>query len=156
MSNSLRSHGLPHARLPCPSLSPRICSHSCPLTRWCHPTISPSVIPFSSCPQSFPASGSFPKSWLFASGGQVLELQLQHQYFQWIFRADFLWDWQFDLAIQGTLKSLLQHHSWKALILQHSALFMVQLSHSSPKEGVDISAQFCPRKEGRLITGLLV
>ena len=56
----------------CPSLSPRVCSHSCPLSRWCHPTISSSVVPFSSCPQSFPASGSFPVSWLFASGGQSI------------------------------------------------------------------------------------
>ena len=78
-------------RLPCPSLSPGICSNSYPLSRWCYPTISSSVNPFSSCPQSFPASGSFPVSWLFASGGQkVLELQLQHQSFQWIFRVEFL------------------------------------------------------------------
>ena len=60
------------ARLPCPSLSPRVCSNSCPLSWWCHPTISPSVVPFSSCLKSFPASGSFPMSWLFESGGQFL------------------------------------------------------------------------------------
>ena len=59
VSESLRPHGLQHTRLPCPSLSPRACSNSCPLRRWCHPTISSSVVPFSSCPQSFPASGSF-------------------------------------------------------------------------------------------------
>ena len=58
-SNSLQPHGLQHARLPCPSLSPRVCSKSCPLSRWCHPTISSSVIPFSSCPHPFPASASF-------------------------------------------------------------------------------------------------
>ena len=68
--NSLYSHGLQHARLPCPSLFPRVCSNSCPLSQWCHPTISSPVALFSSCPQSFPASGSFPMSWLFASGGQ--------------------------------------------------------------------------------------
>ena len=62
---------LQHARLPCPSLSPWVCSNSCPLSRWCHPTTSSSVAPFSSCPhQSFPASGSLPMSQLFASGGQ--------------------------------------------------------------------------------------
>ena len=61
---------LQHARLPCPSLSPEVCSNSCPLSRWCHPTISSSVVPFSSNLQSFPASGSFPMSWLFALGGQ--------------------------------------------------------------------------------------
>ena len=73
VSNSLQSHGLQHARFPCSSLSPGICSNSCQLSQWCHPTISPSVSPFSSCPQSFPASGSFPKSQLFASGGKVME-----------------------------------------------------------------------------------
>ena len=70
MSDSLWPHGLQHARLPCPSRTPRAYSNSCPLSRWCHPAISSSVIPFSSCPQSFPASGSFPMSQLFASGGQ--------------------------------------------------------------------------------------
>ena len=72
VSNSLRPHGLQHARLPCPSPSPRACSNSCPLSRWCHPTISSSVVPFSSCLQSFPASGSFLMSWLFISGGQSI------------------------------------------------------------------------------------
>ena len=70
--NSLRPPELQHARLPCPSPPPRICSNSCPLCQWCHPTISFSVIPFSSCPQSFPASGSFPVSQLFASGDQSI------------------------------------------------------------------------------------
>ena len=65
-------HGLQHTRLPCPSSSPRVCSNSCPLSRWYHPTISFSVIPFSSCLQSFPASESFPMSQLFASGGQSI------------------------------------------------------------------------------------
>jgi len=67
------THGLQHARLPCPSPSPGICSNSCPLRQWCHPTISSSVIPFSSCLQSFPASGSFPMCQLIASGGQSTE-----------------------------------------------------------------------------------
>ena len=70
VSDSLRPHGLQHARLPCPSPVPRACSNSCPSSRWCHPTISYSVIPFSSRLQSFPASGSFPMSGFFASGGQ--------------------------------------------------------------------------------------
>ena len=65
---------LQHARLPCPSLSPRVCSDSCPLSQWCHPTISSFVIPFSFCPQSFLASGSFPVSWLFTSGGQSISV----------------------------------------------------------------------------------
>ena len=72
MSNSLRPHELQHARLPCPSPSPGVCSHLCPLSRWCHPTISSSVALFSSCPQSFPASGSFVMSQLFTSDGQSI------------------------------------------------------------------------------------
>ena len=68
----LQIHGLQHARLPCPSPSPRACSNSYPLSWWCHPTISSSVVPFSSCLQSFPASGSFQMSQLFTSGGQSI------------------------------------------------------------------------------------
>ena len=91
MSNSLQRHELQHARPPCPLPSPRVCSNSCPLSWWGHPTISSSVAPFSSCPQSFPASGPFPVSQSFTSGGQsigvyqvdkVLEFHLQHQSFQ--------------------------------------------------------------------------
>ena len=70
LSDSLWPHGLQHSRLPYPSSTPRACSNSCPSSQWCHPTISSSVIPFSSCLQSFPASRSFPLSQLFASGGQ--------------------------------------------------------------------------------------
>ena len=72
LSNSLRPHGLQHTRPPCPSPTPRVYSNSCPLSQWCHPTISPSVISFSSCLQSFPASGFFQMSQLFASGGQSI------------------------------------------------------------------------------------
>ena len=64
-------HGLQHIRVPCPSLSPGVCSNSCPLSQWCHPTIPYSVAPFSSCPQYFPALGIFPMSWLFASDDQT-------------------------------------------------------------------------------------
>ena len=72
VSSSLQPHGLQHNRLPCLSPTPRACSDSCPLSQWCHPTISSSVIPFSCCPQSFPASGSFPVSPFFTSGGQSI------------------------------------------------------------------------------------
>ena len=72
MSDSLQPHGLQHARPPCPSPTPGVYSNSCPLSRWCHPAISSSVVPFSSCPQSFPASGSFLMSQLFASDGQSI------------------------------------------------------------------------------------
>ena len=87
MSNSLQPHGLQHARLPCPSPTARVFSNSCASNWWCHPTISSSVVPFSSCSQSFPASGSFPMSQLFASGGQStgasasvsVWIQIQHK-----------------------------------------------------------------------------
>ena len=72
MSDSLQPHGLQHTRPPCPSPTPGACSSSCPLSQWCHPTISSSVVPFSSCPRSFPASGSFPMSYLSLSGGQSI------------------------------------------------------------------------------------
>ena len=90
MSDSLRHHGPQHARPPCPSPAPRVHPNSCPLSWWCHPTISSSVVLFSSCPQSFPASGSF--KWIRSSHqvARVLEFQLQHQSFQWIFRTDLL------------------------------------------------------------------
>ena len=90
VSDSLWLHELQHARLPCPSPSPGVFSNSCPSSRWFHLTILSPIIPFFSCFQSFPASGSFPMSRLFASDGQVLELQFQHQSFQWIFRTDLL------------------------------------------------------------------
>ena len=73
VSDFLQPHEGQHTRLPCPSLSPGVCSNSFPLSWWCHPTISSSVSPFSSCPQSFPASESFTMSWLFASGGQSIK-----------------------------------------------------------------------------------
>ena len=118
ISDSLWPHGLQHARPPCPSPAPGDYSNSRPLSRWCHPTISSSVIPFYSCLQSFPASGSFQMSHLFASGGQSIgvsaigilsfSISPSSEHSGLIsFRMDLL-----DLlAVQGTLKSLLQHHS---------------------------------------------
>ena len=126
VSISLWPHGLQHARLPCPSSFPRACSNSCPLSWWCHPIISFSVIPFS-CLQSFPASGSFPVSQFFASGAKFwsfsLSISPSNEYLGLI---SLRIDWLDLLAVQRTLKSLLQHHSSKALILWRSALFMVQ------------------------------
>ena len=115
MSDSLWPHGLQHTRLPCPSPTPVAYLNSYLLHWWCHPTISSSVIPFSSSPQSLPESESFPMSQLLTWGGQS----------GLIFRMD----WLDLLAVQGTLKSLLQHHSSKASILQCSAFFTVQLLH---------------------------
>ena len=131
MSNSLWPHEPQHARPPCPSPTPGVHPNSCPLSWWCHPTTSSSVVPFSSCPQSFPASRSFPMSQLFTSGGQstgvsastsVLPMNTQ----DW---SPLGWDWLDLLAVQGTLKSLLQHHSSKASILRCSAFSIIQLSH---------------------------
>ena len=93
VSNSLRPHGLKHARLPCPSLTPGACSNSCPSSQWCHPTISSSVVPFSSCLQPFPTSGLFKEVSSLHQVAKVLEFQFQHQSFQWIFSTDFLSDW---------------------------------------------------------------
>ena len=90
VSDSVRPHELQHARLPCPSPTPRAYLNSCPSSRWCHPTISFSVIPFSSCLQYFPASGSFPMVSSSHQVTKVFKFQLQHQSFQWIFRTDFL------------------------------------------------------------------
>ena len=92
MSDSLWPHESQHARPPCPSPTPRVYSNSCSLSWWCHPTISSSVVPFSSRLQSFPESGSFQMSQLFASGGQNIGVSALHQSFQWIFRTDFLED----------------------------------------------------------------
>ena len=90
MSASLLSHGLQHTRLPCPSPTPGACSDSCPSSRWCHPTISSSVVPFS-CLQSFPESGSFPVNQFFTSGGQSIGVSASASVlFQWTFRTDFL------------------------------------------------------------------
>ena len=124
VSDSLQPDGLQQARPSCPSPTPETYPNSCPLSQWCHPTISSSFVPFSSHLQSFPASGSFQRCQLFTP---ILTFQLQHQSFQCTLKIDLLYD---DLlAVQGTLKSLLQHHSSKASILQCSAFFISQLSH---------------------------
>ena len=127
---TLQHHGLQQARPPCSSPTPGVYSNSCPLSQWCHPTTSSSVIPFSSRLQSFPASGSFqmsqcfcirwPKYWNFSCN-----ISLSSEYSGLI---SFRMDWLDLLVVQGTLKSPLQHHSSKASILQHSTFFIVQLS----------------------------
>ena len=124
MSDSLQPHGLQHARLPCPLSFPRVCSNSFPLSQWCHPAISSSVVPFSYCPQSLPASESFPMNQHFAWGGQNIGVSTLASFLpkntqDW---SPLEWTgWIF--AVQGTLKSLLQHHSSKASILWRSAFF---------------------------------
>ena len=119
MSDSFQLHGLQHASLLCPSPTPGAYSNSCPSNWWCHPTISSSVIPFSSCLQSFPGSGSFPMSQFFSSGGQSIEsfsfsISPSNEHSGLI---SFRIYWLDLLAVQGALKSLLQHHSLKASVL---------------------------------------
>ena len=130
MSDSLQPHELQHARPPCPSPAPRACPNSWPSSQWCHPAISSSVIPFSSCLQSFPASGSFPMSQFYASGGQIIGASGSASVLPMNTQDWFPLAWTGWISLQqGTLKSLLQHNSSKALILWCSAFFMVQLSH---------------------------
>ena len=129
MSRSLWPHGLQHARPPCPSATPRVYPNSCPLSQWYHPTISSSVIPFSSCLQSFPASGSFPMSRHFASGGQSIGALASASVLPMNIQDWFPIGWTGWISLQSKgLKSLLQHHSSKASSLRHSAFFSVQLS----------------------------
>ena len=132
MSDSLWSHGLQHASLPCPLPTPRAYSASCPWSRWCHPTVSSSVIALSSRLQSFPASESFQMSQFFASGGQNFSYNIS-PFNEYSGLISFRMDWLGLLAVQGTLKSLLQHHSSKASILRHSAFFIVQLLLEKPQ-----------------------
>ena len=139
MYDSLWPYGMQHTRPPCPLPTPGIYPNSCPLSWWCYPTISSSVIPFSSHPKSFPAPGSFQMSQLFASDGQSIRVLFFFFFSSFSFNINpsnehsglisFRIDWLDLVAIQGTLKSLLQHHSSKASIFQCSAFFIVQLSH---------------------------
>ena len=132
VSKSLRPHESQHTRPPCPSPTPGLYSNSCPLSQWCHPTMSSSVVPFSSRLLSFPASWSFQMSQFFTSGGKSIGVSTlasvlpmnEHRGL-----ISFRMDWLDLLDIQGTLKSLFQHHNLKASILRLSAFFTVQLSH---------------------------
>ena len=141
MSDSLRPHGLQHARPPCPSPNPRACSNSCPSSQWCHPTVSSSVIPFSSCLQSFAASGSFPMSQFFTSGNQsngasasvsIVPMNIQ--------------DWfplgltgLISLQFKGLSRVFYQYHSSKASTLWCSAFFIVQVTHPYMASGKTIA-----------------
>ena len=139
MSSSLGPYGPHHTRLPCPSLSPRAYPSSCPLNQWCHPTISSSVAPFSD--SVFPSIRVFsnesavqirwPKCWSFN-----FSISPSNEYSGLI---SFKMDWFDLLAVQRTVKSLLQHLSSKVLILQCSAFFMVQLSHPYMTPGKNIA-----------------
>ena len=130
MSNSLWPRGLQHARLPCPSPTPGAYSNSCPLHRWCHPTISSSFVPFSSRLQSFPASGSFPVSWFFASDGQSIGVSAS----AWVLPVN-IQDW-FPLGLTGLISCSPRDSQESSLTPQFKsinssalAFFIAQLSH---------------------------
>ena len=147
MSNCLQPHEVQHATLPCPSPSPGICPSSHSLYEWCCPAISCSDTLFSFCPQSFPATGTFPMSCPFtwddqntraSAAASVLPVNIQG----WILRLiglNMKIDWFDLLAVKGTYKSFLQYHSLKVSILWHSALFMVRLSQSYVTTGKTIA-----------------
>ena len=130
LSDSLRPHESQHARPPCPSPTPRVDSNSCPLSQWCHPTISSChllLLPPSIFPSIRVLSNEsvlhirWPKYWSF-----IFSISPSNEYSGLI---SFRMDWLDLLAVQGTLKSLLQHHRSKASIVRRSAFFIVQLSH---------------------------
>ena len=133
----LETHGLQHTRLPCPPTTPRACSNSCPWSRWCYPTILSLLL----LPSVFPSIRVFsnelvlrirwPKYWSFS-----FSISPSCEYSGLI---SFRMDWLDLLAVQGTLKSLLQHHSSKASILRSSAFFIVQLSHPYMTTGKTIA-----------------
>ena len=144
LSDSLQPHGLQHARPPCPSPTPEACSNSCPLSQWCHPTIS-SCHPLLLPPSIFPSIRVFsnesvlcirwPKYWSLS-----FSISPSNEYSVLI---SFRIDWLDLLEVLEILKSLLQHHSSKASILQHSAFFIVQLSYPHMTTGKTITLDFC-------------
>ena len=134
-SNSLKPYRLQHTRLPCPSISPGVCSNSYPLSQWCPPTISSSVVPFSSCPPSFPASGSFPVSQLFASGGRVIGASASASILPVNIRG-----W-YPLGLTGLLSLLLKEPSrvfWNNMIII-STLQIRKLRPASPSNSFKIT-----------------
>ena len=158
MSDSLRPHKSQRTRPPCPSPTPGVHSNSRPSSQWCHPAISFSVVPFSSCPQSLPASVfsnestlriMWPKYWSFSFS---IIPSKEH-----LGLISFRMDWLDLLAVQGTLKSLLQHHSSKASVLQHPAFFTVQHSHPyiTPGKTIALTRQTFVGKVMSLLLNML-
>ena len=138
MSDSLQPHGLQHTRPPCPSPTPGVYSNSCPSNQWCHLTVSSSVVPFSSCLQSFPASGSFPMSQFFTSGDQSIGVSAS----VWVLSMN-IQDW-FPLGLTSWISSqsprvFSNTNSSKVSVLWHSAFFIVQFSHPYMTTGKTIA-----------------
>ena len=127
MFDSLWLHGLQHTRLPCPSPSPRVCSNSCLLSQWCHPSISCSVAPFSSCLQSFPSSGSFPVSKLFASGGQWVMVKKWRVVWNWISSQNLRCGQWWLITQEGQQGSWWMSEVCAPVLCQLDAVFRVQL-----------------------------
>ena len=140
MSDSLQPHEPQHSRPPCTSPTPRVHLNPCPLSRWCHPTISSSFIPFSSCPQSSPASGSFQMSQLFASSDPSMRVSASKSVLPMNTKDWSPLGWTGWISLQFTgLSSLLQHHCSRASVLQRSAFFIVQLSYPYMMDGKTIA-----------------
>ena len=138
MSNSLRPHGLQHAKLPCPSPIPGLYSNSCPLSQWCHPTVSSSVIPFSFCLQSFPTLGSFQMGQFFASGGQSIRVSASASVLPMNIQDWFPLGWTGWISLQSKGLSRV-FSSTTGSVLQLSAFFIVQLSHPYMMTGKTIA-----------------
>ena len=142
VSNSLRPHEPQHTRPPCPSPTPGVHPNPCPLSRGCHPIVSSSVIPFSSCLQSFPPSGSFPVSQFFASGGQSIGVSAAASAFPMNSQGWFPLEWTCLSSLQSKglsrVFSSTTVHS-KASVLWRSAFFIVQVSHPYVSIGKNIA-----------------
>ena len=139
MSNSLQPHGLQHTRPPCPSPTPRVHSNSRSSSQWCHPAISSSVVPFSSCPQSLPASESFPMSQLFAWSGQSTGVSALASFLPKKSQGWSPLEWTGWISLQSKgLSRVFSNTTSKASILQRSAFFTVQLSHPHMTTGKTI------------------
>ena len=133
VSNSLQPHGLQHTRLPCPSPTPRVYPNSCPLSRWCHPTISSSVVPFSSCLQSFPASGSFPMSQFFTSDGQRTRVSVSLLVLPMNIQDWFPLGWIGWISLESSPTP-----QFKSIFFSAQAFFIVQLWHPYTTTGKTI------------------
>ena len=133
MSDSLQPHWLQHTRFPCPSLSPRVCSNSCPLSRWCYLTLTSSATLFSFCLHFLPASGSFPVSWIFTSSGQSIWASASASVLPMNIQGWFLLGLTGLISLQtkglSRVFSFQKHFNSKASVLWCSAFFTVQLSH---------------------------
>ena len=151
VSDSLRPHESQHSRLPCPSATPGVYTNACPLSWWCHPAISSSVIPFSSCPKSLPASGSFPMSQLFTSGGQSIRVSASASVLpmntqDW---SPLAWTGLISLQSKGLLRV------FSNIIVQKHQFFSAQLSSQSTRKNIAMARQTFVGKVMSLLFNIL-